>query len=106
MRLLDIHHLIDAGGFTKTAAWQRIESEIREAITAVVWPPGNDRFTINPRRMGNGVKPIKEGFVAKLVGFGWKSEQRYPRRTGEFAARLPGKFDAMLDLASEGLAPF
>ncbi len=114
MKLERIRHLIDAGPFTETLAWQRIERELRQAISAVVWPPGSQTFTIYPERKGNGVKPIKEGFVAKqegfvakLVEYGWNSEQVFPRGVGgEIAATHPGKFDVMLDLSEQKSSPF
>ncbi len=100
-------HLIDAGSFTSTPTWRRIKRELRQAIAAVVWPPGSQSFTIYPERRGNGVKPIKDGFVAKLIEFGWKPEQRFPRGGGdEIAAAHPGRFDALLELEEYELAPF
>jgi hypothetical protein len=107
MKLVTVRHLTDAGAFTETPIWSRIESELRQAVAAVVWPPGSKTFTINPTKKGNGVKPIKDGFVAKLLEFGWRPEQKFPpgEHTQE-AATEPGKFDAMLDLTKQGLAPF
>ena len=102
-----IRHLIDAGPFTETSTWRKIEPELRQAIEAVVWPPGSRIFTIHPEKKGNGVKPIKEGFVAKLVEYGWRPERRFPGGGGgEVAATQPGKFDAMLDLSDQGSPPF
>ena len=34
-------------------------AEVRKGIATVGWPTGKRTFTIFPRRMGNGVKPIK-----------------------------------------------
>lgn len=107
MKLEMIRHLVNAGSFTATPIWRRIEQELREAIEAVVWPPGSKSFTVYPERKGNGVKPIKDGFVAKLVEFGWKPEQKFPRGSGdEIAATEPGKFDALLALDTYDLSPF
>jgi hypothetical protein len=107
MKLEKARHLIVAGSFTGGPVWDRIDRELREAIEAVVWPPGSQSFTIYPERKGNGVKPIKEGFVTKLIEFGWRPEQRFPRGGGdEVAATEPGKFDAMLELDEHELAPF
>lgn len=85
---------------------------IRQAVDAVRWPPDSDRFTIFPqsgrrRGEGNGVKPIKEGFVAKLTDLGWTPQKSYPRASAGNAAELyPGAFDASLDLAADGFSPF
>lgn len=107
MKLERVRHLVDIGPFTVAPVWWRIERELRQAIDAVVWPPGSESFTIYPERKGNGVKPIKDGFIAKLVEFGWKPEQRFPPGAGdEIAATEPGKFDAMLELNEHGSAPF
>ncbi len=107
MKLLEIDALIEAGSFTKTKAWQNIERELREAITAVVWPRNSDNFTIRPEKKGNGVKPIKEGCMAKLSDFGWKLEQKFPMTEQERHKRGgPGKLDAMLYLEEHDLPPF
>jgi len=107
MKLLETHTLIDAGPFTETEAWQRIDSELREAITSVVWPPGSSDFTIRPERMGNGVKPINEGFTAKLSDFGWDLELPFPIGAEARIGRGgPGPLDAARDLEEYGLPPF
>lgn len=127
MQLVTRTTLIDAGTFTSTPAWKRILSDIEAAIDAVRWPKGAKNFTIYPepgkkRGMGNGVKPIKEGFVLKLASLGWKLENQYPGKpqatkkmnktpeeiAAERTARLiyPGAFDAALDLSAEGELPF
>ncbi len=106
MKLKQIRHLVDAGSFTTTSTWQRIERELRQGIEAIVWPPGSQRFTINPVRKGNGVKPIKEGFITVLRGLGWELEQKFPPGEDEASTKLPGKLDAMLSPGEQGLAPF
>ncbi len=75
------------------------------------WPTGASHFTIHPesgkkRGKGNGVKPIKEAFIATLLGREWKPETRYPKRDEDRSALRPGAFDTWLDLSSEGLRPF
>ncbi len=101
--------LIDAGGFAESPAFARIETDLRDAVDHVRWPPDAPDFTIVPepgkkRDMGNGVTPIKNGFIALLRERGWKLEQRYSRKD-ESVAR-PGAFDAWLSLEDEGLPPF
>jgi len=104
--------LVDAAGFTRTPAWERVSSDVREAIQAIHWPPDSSIFTIHPQSgkkhgQGNGVKPIKEAFVLKLLDLGWKPEQGYPRGEDEKERKFwPGGFDAWLDLSGEGLPPF
>lgn len=65
--------LVD-NGFSKSSDFSAIETNVRDGIDAVVWPTGSDEFTINPTKTGNGVKPIKDAFVAHLVSKGWVPE--------------------------------
>lgn len=58
MKLTEIRHLVNAGPFTETDAWSRVEADLREAIADIVWPPGNDKFVINPTIDGSAVVPI------------------------------------------------
>lgn len=65
--------------------------EIRAAVKMVVWPTGARKFTIHPKIEGNGVMPIKLGFMLKLAALGWKLEQRPVLAKGVG----PGKVDAL-----------
>lgn len=78
MKLTEIEHLVNAGPFTETDAWSRVEEDLREAIASVVWPPDNDRFVINPVVDGNGVVPIKRQFATNVSALGWKLEEQFP----------------------------
>lgn len=49
-------------------------SDLRQAIAKVVWPIGNDIFVINPKKFGNGVKPIKSEFINFLKSKNWQVE--------------------------------
>ena len=96
---------------TWSKAKERILKDVRQAVDAVRWPEGARNFTIHPqsgkkRGEGNGVKPIKNGFVKKLVSLGWKPEQKYPGSDEERSAYRPGAFDVWLDLEKYGLPPF
>lgn len=70
-------------------------TQISQAIKAVVWPVDSNRFRINPTFMGNGVKPIKDGFVSHLGTKGWELEVR----ASITAESSPGKIDAIKRLA-------
>jgi len=83
LKLTGIQHLVDAGPFTETDAWSRVEVDRRQAIARVVWPPENDRFVINPIIDGNGVVPIKHQFAANISALGWKLEEVFPRFSDE-----------------------
>jgi hypothetical protein len=113
MKLLTLTDVLTKGEFPRSEAFQRVMRDVREAVDAVRWPPGGPNFTIYPesgkkRGKGNGVKPIKVGFVAKLKELGWEPEARFPRSDEEEASRVirPGAFDAWLDLGGAGFLPF
>jgi hypothetical protein len=68
--------------------------DVRKAIKCVVWPEGSRRFSINPTVDGNGVLPIKVGFLQRLRGLNWQLEQRPVLARG----LGPGKIDALKSL--------
>lgn len=118
MKLVTVTDLIKKGRFPDSHAFERVMSDVREAVDAVRWPPGSNTFTIYPesgkeRGKGNGVKPIKEGFTAKLHDNGWRLEGAYPQAKDNDDATddlqrvtRPGAFDAWLDLDSYNFQPF
>lgn len=65
--------------------------DIRSAIGNVVWPPKARGFAINPVVDGNGVLPIKVGFMQKLKRLKWRLEDRPILAKG----LGPGKVDAL-----------
>jgi|SRR5882672_3356833 len=78
---------------------RRVERDLGEAINAVVWPPGSKSFRIPPGKHLNGVVPIKNGFVAKLIEQGWRGQEKFPKASDDTALEvLPGAFDVWLDL--------
>jgi Restriction endonuclease BamHI len=90
MKIVQEVSLVSVGSFEESNDWSIIRAEIREAISLIVYPPGTSRFTINPARHGNGVKPIKEAcMIALRDRFGWNLETSI-----NYATRSPGKVDA------------
>jgi hypothetical protein len=90
MKIVREISLITVGNFEESNDWSIIRSEIREAISLIVYPPGTSNFAINPTRHGNGVKPIKEAcMIALRDRFGWNLETPI-----KYATRSPGKIDA------------
>jgi len=90
--------LISSGDFPSSAFWRDTRSKIHDAIRAVDWPRGSGAFTIYPesgkkRAEGNGVKPIKDGFMETLGSYGWGLEVPLDIAT----VRRLGKLDAVLD---------
>ena len=69
-------------------------ADVRSAITRVVWPEKSRKFSIRPVIDGNGVLPIKVGFMRRLKTLGWELENRPVLAKG----LGPGKIDALKDL--------
>ncbi|MEH1916386.1 restriction endonuclease [Nostoc sp.] len=90
MKIVQEVSLISVGSFEESSNWCIIRTEIRDAISLIVYPPSTSSFTINPTRHGNGVKPIKEAcMIALRDRFGWSLETRI-----KYATKSPGKVDA------------
>lgn len=90
MKIVQEASLVSVGSFEESSDWSIIRAEIREAIASIVHPPGTSMFTINPKKHGNGVKPIKEACTIALRDrFGWNLETSI-----HYATRSPGKVDA------------
>jgi Restriction endonuclease BamHI len=90
MKIVQEVSLISFGSFEESNDWSIIRSEIRDAISLIVHPPGTSSFTINPTKHGNGVKPIKEAcMIALRDRYAWKLETRI-----KYATKSPGKVDA------------
>jgi Restriction endonuclease BamHI len=78
MKIVQEVSLISIGSFEESSDWCVIRTEIRDAISLIVYPPGTSSFTINPTKHGNyeelepyfdvwrAVK-IQEGFLAIFV---------------------------------------
>jgi len=107
VRLIKWETIVDKPHAAFERVRERIFEDIRRAIEMVVWPPGASTFTIHAqsgkkRGEGNGVKPIKDAFVAVLEVRGWIPEKDYPKV--DPALRPPGPFDAFFTLPS--ILPF
>jgi len=103
MKLVTIEKLIDQGRFSSSGEWKRIESNLRESIARVSWPPGTNKFLLYPesgkkRGKGNGVKPIKDQFLSSLKKFGWRLDRKTIYRVdADYQLRKykPGKYFAV-----------
>jgi hypothetical protein len=82
-----------ARGGVETHPWFRtVCDEIQTAISLIVAPVGSDKFSINPVRSANGVKPIKLAFVECLKKqYEWGLEVPLPISSSEADA---GPIDA------------
>ncbi|BDA80242.1 hypothetical protein LPTSP3_g31720 [Leptospira kobayashii] len=98
MKVVHIETLIEKGLFASSKEWESLKQGIIEEIQEVDWPPGSGKFTIYPesgkrRGEGNGVKPIKDTFVKRLIVKGWEAEKPL-----DIASRKkPGNLDLVLD---------
>ncbi len=95
MKIVQIQRLIDAGTFSQTTDWRKIEEHISQAIRSIEWPPDSGSFTLRnesgkKRGQGSGVKPIKKACMQKLQSFGWQLETPVDIAT----VRRPGPMDA------------
>ncbi|MBI2813515.1 MAG: restriction endonuclease [Opitutae bacterium] len=88
-----VHEEILFGQSTHAALGACLD-DVRRAIGNVVWPANSRKFSIRPVMDGNGVLPIKVGFMRKLDALGWKLEQRPVLAQG----LGPGKVDALKPL--------
>lgn len=94
MKLVHEEVLFGGEGLASRRGWADCLTEVRRAIKRVVWPIGSRRFTVNPVLDGNGVLPIKTGFLRALQRFGWRLEERPVLAQG----LGPGKVDALKSL--------
>lgn len=105
MKVVHIETLIEKGDFAESKDWVFLKNEIIKEVKEVDWPPGTGKFTIFPesgkkRGMGNGVKPIKDTFVKRLITKGWESEKPL-----DIASRKrPGNLDLLLDYKGKKIA--
>jgi hypothetical protein len=107
VRLIHWETILDRPNAQFASVREHLFDDIRMAIEAVVWPPGASTFTIHSqsgkkRGEGNGVKPIKNAFIALLESRGWIPERTYPKV--DVKLRPPGPFDAFFVLPS--ILPF
>jgi hypothetical protein len=91
MKLMHEEILFGASELSRIPALADCLHDIRQAAKGVVWPAGTRRFTINPVIDGNGVLPIKAGFLKKLRDLNWRLEERPMLVQG----LGPGKVDAL-----------
>ena len=99
MKIVDVVTLRSCGTYARSKHWSKTKSQILKAVRRCEWPIGSGKFTIYPqsgkkRGEGNGVKPIRNEFVAFLKEQGWAIEGRAKnalnQSLGDFDAVLPG----------------
>lgn len=100
MKVVHVEILIEKGEFAISEDWKFLKDGIINEVKEVDWPPGSGKFTIHPEKMGNGVKPIKDTFIKRLIAKGWESEKPL-----DIASRKkPGKLDFLLDYEGKKIA--
>ncbi|HZT29204.1 MAG TPA: hypothetical protein VFA33_04935 [Bryobacteraceae bacterium] len=99
MKIVAVHTLHECGAYSKSEHWRRTRKQIHDAVRKCEWPPGSGSFTIYPQSgkksgEGNGVKPIRDCFIADLKKRGWTIEGRaknaLDQALGDFDAVLAG----------------
>lgn len=99
MKIVDVVTIRSCGKYAQSAHWKKTKRQIHDAVRHCEWPVGSGTFTIYPqsgkkRGEGNGVKPIKNEFVALLKNKGWTIEGRAKnalnQKLGDFDAVLSG----------------
>jgi len=101
MKIIRVERLIDAGGFSSTQEWKKIESQIADAIQSIEWPPDSGTFTLRDesgkkRGEGSGVKTIKDACMRHLSSLGWGLETCVDVAT----LRRPGPIDATIPVGN------
>jgi hypothetical protein len=95
LKILRTQVLIDDGIFSNTVEYQKILSNLQDAINAIRNPINADGFYLFDKKQGNGVKPIKNAFITKLNDLGWEDEKKVSNK--EIKKR---KIDSSLKLSN------
>lgn len=90
MKLVENKILVSHGDFASSPEYIEILNDLKTTIEEVTWGDKN-LFKINPIRKGNGVSPIRQLFIDKLVTKGWFKEIRMSLAKG----MNPGPIDAI-----------
>jgi hypothetical protein len=93
VKIVESVDIISAGDFPHSGTWQSACLEVEEAIRCTDWPHGSGSFVINPKRKGNGVKPIKAPCILRLQEQGWRVEALPPLASNVLR---PGDLDALV----------
>jgi hypothetical protein len=95
LKIARVEVLKSCGVPSRSEEWRKIRRVITRSIKRIHWPEGSKTFIIHPESgrksgLGNGVKPIKDGFVEALQSQGWKPELKVITKEGQSL----GSFDA------------
>ncbi|MGV2451631.1 UNVERIFIED_CONTAM: hypothetical protein POZ17_15880 [Ralstonia mannitolilytica] len=97
MKVVAINILNSFGEFATSTEFLQIQNDLTDAINEVTW--GDEKiFKISPVSKGNGVTPIRNLFINKLVTKKWQKEIRMALAKG----MNPGPIDAVKS-TSKGL---
>ena len=92
MKVVRNEVLFACGPIEESGDWDSALSTVQAVVKAMEWPEGSGKFSINPRKEGNGVRAIKEQFAKRLKTAGWATEEAIT-----FKSELkPGNLDFML----------
>jgi hypothetical protein len=92
MKIVHVENVLNCGPYAQSRHWKRTRAAIHNAVKMCDWPPGSGKFTINPKRKGNGVVPIKREFIEELRRREWTIEASAKNHLGQGL----GDFDAVI----------
>lgn len=75
MKIVEVVDLIANGSFPSSREWKKACADVVDAIGVTDWPHGSGKFTIFPGDHANGVVPIKEPCINRLVQLKWQAEK-------------------------------
>jgi hypothetical protein len=94
MKIVHVETVLTCGPYARSVHWAKTKAAIHKAVKKCDWPPGSGKFTINPVKMGNGVKPVKNEFIKELKRLEWtiegKAKNVLDQRLGDFDAVISG----------------
>lgn len=76
MKVNKIETLIEVGNFAQSKTMVNLMTQIEDAISEVQNPPNSGSFLLYDQKQSNGVKPIKNDFISKLIEHGWEVEKK------------------------------
>jgi hypothetical protein len=93
VKIVEKVDVVSAGVFPESTTWESACADVEDAIGRVDWPHGSGTFAINPKKHGNGVKPIKVPCTLRLQELGWRIEALPPLASNVLR---PGDLDALV----------
>lgn len=103
VKVLPLEVILQRGEFAWSDAWRAVREDLEAAVRGIVWPLGGRDFRINPKKNGNGVRPICNAFKSTLLARNPKWKKEWMCHAGLGSEVLPGvgKFDVALPVGGK-----